>query len=185
MEYCFQMNFFFSTVALNSVLTVLSVITEHWGKVSWCGCNMATICIQRLISRRINPLQLDNRSGLMIVLMIPIENTPHSPAVEWQWQLDNESSGEKNVVLMRRAERRVYLAYGPSVVSCCASPSLKKHTHTQQISTENRLDYIQRIVTDWESSSEWVCVPSEGFEPILIIVNAIHINTRTGIKKNK
>lgn len=157
MEYCFQMKFFFSTVALNSVLTVLSVITEHWGKVSWCGCNMATICVQRLISRRINPLQLDNRSGLMIVLMIPIENTPHSPAVEWQWQLDNESSGEKNVVLMRRAERRVYLAYGPSVVSCCASPSLKKHTHTH-----NRL----ALKIDWITFKElWQTgsLPQSGF----------------------
>lgn len=82
---------------------------------------------------------------------------------------------------MRRAERRVYLAYGPSVVSCCAPPSLK-HTHTQQISTENRLDYIQRIVTDWEASSEWVCVPCEGFEPALIMVNAIPIKTGTGVK---
>lgn len=35
---------------------------------------------------------------------------------------------------------------------------------------------------DWESSSELVCVPSEGFEPILIIANAIPIKTGTGVK---
>lgn len=140
---------------------------------------MATICIQRLISRGINRLQLDNRSGL-VRWMIPIKNTCRSSAAEWQWQLDNDFSGEKNAVLMRRAGRRVYLADGPSVVSCCAPSFFKK---TQQIITENRLDYIQRKATDWESSSECVCVPYEDFEPILIFGKCIPTKTGMGAKK--